>query len=314
MLLEAIYRQSFPVSQVEVLIIDAMSTDGTRQNIQAFQQDHPDLRVKVLDNQKKTIPSALNIGLKTAEGEWVVRLDAHSMPDPQYIQRCVEALQAGLGDNVGGVWEIRPSNSSRTARAISIAAAHRLGVGDALYRYTSQAGYVDTVPFGSFRRSLIEKIGLFDEDLLANEDYEFNARLRGGGGRVWLDPAIRSVYFARPTIAALARQYWRYGFWKWRMLRRYPQTLRWRQALPPLFVTSLIILIILFPFWRLARLALGCEILIYTGIVLTASLLAAIKQKDITLTLGIGTAIATMHICWGAGFLWSLGRSGVGKA
>ena len=99
---------------------------------------------------------------------------------------------------------------------------------------------MDTVPFGAFRRSLIDKIGLFDETLLTNEDYEFNTRIRQSGGRVWLDPEIVTVYYARSTLRDLARQYWRYGYWKFRMLRRYPDTLRWRQALPPLFVASLI--------------------------------------------------------------------------
>ena len=126
------------------------------------------------------------------------------------------------------------------AQSIAAAASHPLGVGDALYRHASKASQVDTVPFGAFKRELLALVGFFDESLLTNEDYEFNTRIRKSGGTIWLDPAIRSVYFARPTLAALARQYSRYGFWKWRMLRRYPETLRWRQGLPPLFVLSLL--------------------------------------------------------------------------
>ena len=140
---------------------------------------------------------------------------------------------------MGGIWDIQPQGKGWQARAIAAAAAHPFAVGDAYYRFTRAAQEVDTLPFGAFRKSLIERIGAFDEDLLTNEDYEFNVRLRKSGGRIWLDPAIRSVYFARSNLLDLARQYWRYGFWKVRMLRRHPNTIRWRQSLPPLFVLSL---------------------------------------------------------------------------
>jgi len=156
---------------------------------------------------------------------------------------------------------------------------------------------VDTVPFGAFRRELIDRIGLFDETLLANEDYEFNARIRQNGGTVWLNPAIRSIYFARPTFGALARQYFNYGFWKWQMLRRYPETLRWRQALPPLFVLSIIGLFFLGFFSPLFSFLLILELLLY----FTILFLAALKKK----LLGLPFAIAVMHISWGSGLLWS---------
>jgi GT2 family glycosyltransferase len=179
-------------------------------------------------------------------------------------------------------------------------------VGDALYRHTKQAAEVDTVPFGSFRRALIDQIGFFDEALLSNEDYEFNARVREGGGRVWLDPSIRSVYFARSTLLELIRQYWRYGFWKWRMLRRYPGTLRWRQALPPLFVISLIGLAILSVFLPLARILLAGELLLYFSIMILAGLQVAFQQRKAYFIPGLPLAIAAMHLSWGSGFLWSI--------
>ncbi|HMD89723.1 MAG TPA: glycosyltransferase family 2 protein, partial [Anaerolineaceae bacterium] len=191
-------------------------------------------------------------------------------------------------------------------RSIAKAASHPLGVGDALYRYTTQPSIVETVPFGAFRRDTFLRLGNFDESLLTNEDYEFNARLRLQGGKIWLDPKIRSVYFSRPNLAALAHQYWRYGYWKWRMLRRYPATLRWRQALPPLFTANLIILGLLSPWFRLARIGLGIEIGLYLFVLLISSFQVAVQQKDIGLWFGIPLAVATMHIFWGAGFLWSL--------
>lgn len=175
-----------------------------------------------------------------------------------------------------------------------------------MYRHARQAAYVDTVPFGSFHRSLIERVGLFNESLLTNEDYEFNARVREAGGKIWLDPSIRSVYFARPTLLELIRQYWRYGFWKWRMLRRYPHTLRWRQALPPLFVLSLLGLALLSLVIPLARLALAGEIILYLFIMLLTGLYTAIRQQKPYLVFGLPLAIPAMHITWGGGFLWSI--------
>lgn len=306
LLLKALYDQSYPRNLIEVVIADGMSTDQTRQQIIAFQQVHTDLQVKVVDNPIGTIPAGLNKAIAASSGEFIVRLDAHSVPESEYISRCVLNLQEGWGDNVGGVWEIRPPGDHWQARSIAVAAAHPLGVGDAFYRYADRAQPVDTVPFGAFRRSLVEKIGGFDESLLTNEDYEFNTRVRQAGGRVWLDPAIRSIYFARATYNELARQYWRYGYWKARMLRRYPQTLRWRQALPPLFVMSLILGLLLSPVIPLVFWAFVLELAAYAGILVLTGIQMGIKRHDIILVIGVPLAIATMHVSWGSAFLWSM--------
>jgi succinoglycan biosynthesis protein ExoA len=305
-LLAAIYAQTFPRLDLEVIVADGISTDGTRAEISSFSDSHPDLHIAVVDNLKRNIPAGLNCALKESQGEIIIRLDAHSMPRPDYVERCVADLQAGLGDNVGGVWEISPGADTWMAQSIAVAAAHPLGVGDALYRHAGKPALVDTVPFGAFKRELLALIGFFDEKLLTNEDYEFNARIRKSGGKVWLDPSIRSVYFARASLTGLAKQYFRYGFWKWRMLRSYPDTLLWRQALPPLFVLCLLGLgglgIFLPPVWIL----LGAEIIIYTFILTAAGTMAAFKQEKSFLVMGLPMAISAMHISWGAGFLWSI--------
>lgn len=314
LLLDAIDRQTYPRQEMEVIIADGLSTDQTRAEIARFQEAHPALSIQLVDNPKRHIPSALNRALEHAHGQYIVRLDAHAVPAPDYVAQCVEALEAGRGDNVGGIWQIVPGKAgfdklnSHTpgwlARAIAVAAAHPLGVGDAHYRHAAQAQRVDTVPFGAFRRELVERIGPFDENLLTNEDYEFNVRIRQAGGNIWLDPAIRSTYFARATLTALARQYLRYGFWKGQMLRRYPETIRWRQAIPPMFVLSLLTLILLSPFaW--ARELLGAETGVYFAALLGAGVQAALQKRDPALIPGLPLAIATMHLCWGGALLWS---------
>src|SRR3972149_4730889 len=189
---------------------------------------------------------------------------------------------------------------------MALAASHPMGVGDAFYRFSTKAREVDTVPFGAFSKDLITRIGGFDEKLHANEDYQFNARVREAGGKVWLDPAIRSVYFARPTLTELARQYARYGYWKAQMLRRYPRSLRLRQVAPPLFVVSLVFLPLGVLVWPWLRWVLLGEVVSYALLLFTAAFFKALEAKKIVLLIGIPIAMATMHLSWGVAFLWSL--------
>lgn len=305
-LLQAIHDQTYPVEQMEVIIADALSIDKTRERINEFIKEHPDLSIKLVENPQKKIPTAINLAVGEASGEIIVRLDAHSIPDSKYVQLCTEAIQADKGDCVGGVWEILPGAEGWVARSISYAAAHPLGVGDALYRFTNKSGEVDTVPFGSFRKSLFIKLGGFSEELLTNEDYEFYTRIRKQGGKIWLDPTIRCRYFARSSFSELVRQYWRYGFWKFRMLSKYPETLRWRQALPPLFVLVLFISLLASLFCKSCRFFLFWMILIYVCVLFLASITSAKKKNDFVLVVGLPLAIATMHISWGTGFLYSM--------
>jgi len=306
LLLDALRAQAYPLEKIEVVIADGNSTDGTRSAITAWQAAHPELAVNVIINPIRSIPAALNAAIGASRGEIIVRLDAHSKPNPEYVERSVRALKEGRGRNVGGVWQIRPGRDHWMARGIAAAAGHPIGVGDARYRFTDKAAYVDTVPFGAFERGLVDEIGPFDETLLTNEDYEFNARVHQSGGKVWLDPQIRSDYYARGDLPALARQYWRYGYWKRQMLRRYPETLRWRQALPPVFVLLLLALLFLSPFLTLARWGLLAVAGAYLLILLFAGGHLAIKRKDLLLPISVPLAIAVMHLSWGAGFLWSL--------
>lgn len=306
LLLESLCKQTYRRDDFEVVIADGMSNDRTREVIADFVQLHPSLNLRVVDNLRRTIPSGLNRALEAAQGKWIVRLDAHSVPEPDYIERSVAALEQGLGENVGGVWMIRPLGDSAQARAIAAVASHPLAVGDAHYRFGTRPQLTDTVPFGAYERSYINWLGGYDESLLTNEDYELNTRIRAAGGRIWLDPAIRTVYFARPTLTALWRQYWRYGYWKARMLKRNPGSLRWRQAIPPLFVLSLMIGGLLAILWQPARYLLAIVGMVYFFVLLIAGLQIAFEKKDISLLVIAPIAIAVMHLSWGTAFLWSM--------
>jgi len=301
-LLQAILGQTVRQDDLEVIIADGGSTDDTRPVVQSFVEAHPDLRVRIVDNPARSIPAALNAAIAHARGGVVIRLDAHSAPRPDYVQRCLETLERTRAANAGGVWQIRPSRDTWIGRAIAVAAAHPLGAGDARYRVSGQEGSVDTVPFGAYPRSWLDRAGRFDEGLHSNEDYELNARIRRLGGVVWFSPAIQSEYLARGSLLELARQYARYGFWKARMLLRYPATLRWRQALPPLFVLSTAVLVGGSLVAAPAQMLLAIEWGAYGLILLLAALLQAIHRRSPSLIAGFPLAVATMHLCWGAAF------------
>jgi glycosyltransferase involved in cell wall biosynthesis len=308
LLLDALYTQTYPQTDMEVVIADAGSTDGTQDIIHHWTMNHPELKIKLVDNHASTIPSGLNTAIRASSGEIIVRLDAHSKPHREYVQRVVIALEEDRGDNVGGVWDIQPGSDHWIARSIAAAAGHPIGVGGALYRYTGKAAYVDTVPFGAFKRDLLDHVGMFDETLLTNEDYEFNVRIRKNGGKIWLDPKIRSVYYARNNLKELSRQYWRYGYWKLQMLRRYPETLRLRQALPPLFIVCLILLLLLSPFFNLAFFTLRGIVAVYITVLFLTGVQLSLKNEDLPMLLGVPLSIACMHFSWGSGFLWGVIR------
>lgn len=306
LVLSALSNQSYAHSAIEIIIADGLSEDTTRQEIAAFSTENPGIPIRVVDNPKRTIPAAINKGIQAATGDIFIRMDAHSLPQPDYVARCVEALHEGKADNVGGVWDIQPQVDTCIARAIAVAASHPLAVGGAHYRFSDKAQYVDTVPYGAFKRELVERIGGFDESLLSNEDYEFNARIRLSGGKIWMDPAIRCTYFARASLHQLAKQYWRYGFWKAQMLKRYPDTLRARQAIPPLFVLSLIVLGIITPFFPPAGWLLLGLMSFYLLALLVIGTQLAFKNKDARLFFGVPLAIACMHFPWGMALLVGL--------
>lgn len=304
-LLQAILKQTFPAEHLEVIIADGMSEDRTRAKIEAFKARHPNLALRVVDNPEQVIPTALNHAIDAARGEYILRLDAHSVPEPDYLANSIADVKAGKGDNVGGYWVIQPGADSWIARSIACAGGNKLGVGATRYRTSGEAGYVETVPFGAFRHDLIDRIGKYDPTLLSNEDYELNHRILQNGGKVYFNPAIRIAYIARSTLDELARQYWRYGYWKQRMLKKSPESLQLRQAMPPLFVGAVALGGLLSPFLPGVRPFYGAGLLLYLIVVILSGIPQALEGKDLRLILGIPLAIITMHVSWGTGFIWS---------
>lgn len=202
----------------EIIIVDDGSSDGTAAHAKAWSLTRPHSRVTIVQGPARGAGAAMNAGIRHARSDVIVRLDGHCRPGEGYLARSINTLVSQNTGVVGGVWKIEPGAPSLNAAGIAAALSHPLGSGGAHYRQAPRDGSmgahaVDTVPFGTFRRELWEHIGGFDESLLRNQDYDFNYRVRMLGLDVILDPAIVSVYKARATFGALARQYFDYGCW-----------------------------------------------------------------------------------------------------
>ncbi|MCK9422557.1 MAG: glycosyltransferase family 2 protein [Bacteroidales bacterium] len=237
-LLDNILEQDYPSDRYEVFVIDGMSIDHTREIIEEYSMRQSAIRL--LLNEKRFVPFALNLGIRQSKGEVIIRLDAHSRYPANYISRLVGYLFELNADNVGGVWDTKPANDSPKATSIAIALSSVFGVGDSHYRLgVKEVRKVDTVPFGCFRKDLFDRIGLFDEELLRNQDDELNARIIENGGTIYLIPDIIITYYARPDIGALTRMFYQYAFFKPLVNRKLKKPATVRQFIPPLFVLFL---------------------------------------------------------------------------
>ena len=238
--LERILATAYPLDRLEILVADGRSDDATRAIVTELAARHPQLRL--LDNPLRITPAALNIAIRAARGEIIVRMDAHAFFPPDYIVRLVEALEETGADVVGGAIDTRPANGTATAQAIAIAMRHPFGVGNSSFRIgTPGRRQVDHLPFFACHRSLFDRVGQFDEELVRNQDGEFSSRVRQRGGRIVLIPEARAEYFARDTLGKLARMFFQYGYYKVLTARKVGRVMTVRQVVPPLFLLALVI-------------------------------------------------------------------------
>lgn len=208
--LDSVICQSYPFEDMDVMVIDGGSKDRTIEIVREYQKKYSNIRV--LNNPGRIQSIAFNIGIQSSTAPYIVRLDAHALYKPYYIEGCIKGLEGdSKRGNVGGQWDIQPQNDSLWAITNAILNYSKFGIGGASYRIGAKAGDVDTVPFGSFPRTMIEKIGGMREDLPRGEDNEFNSRIKRAGYSIYFDPAIECIYYARPTLKASCRQMYANG-------------------------------------------------------------------------------------------------------
>lgn len=301
----------YPEDYFEIVVVDGMSEDGTRAVVTEFQRTHQEIDLTIIDNPARTIPHGLNLGIAAARGEIIARVDAHAAPSAGYIRRCVAVLNDRRAAVVGMPCRVRPSAETPMARAIAVAVSHRFGIGDAKYRLDVTPSFaepeeVDTVAFACFRKSLWLSLGGFNEELLTNEDYDFNYRVRQRGERVVLDRSEHCDYFARATLVSLASQYLRYGFWKAQMLKRQPRSVKLRHTVAPAFVLSIMFLAALGFFSPIALYALAFLLASHA----LAGFGFASTSKKYGRSAGMIALLPlvffTIHISWGTSFLVGL--------
>jgi glycosyltransferase involved in cell wall biosynthesis len=210
--IQNILDQDFPQEEMEILFLDGMSTDKTAAIITQYAEKNS--FIKLIPNPEKFVPQAMNLGIQQAQGEIIIRLDAHAAYPKQYISKLIFWLKKLPAENVGGIWNIQPRSNSTKAKAIARTLSHPIGVGNALYRMgISEPQEVDTVPFGCFKKTVFEKYGNYDIRLKRNQDIELNKRIKRKGGKIFLVPDVECTYFARDTFSALWKNNYANGKW-----------------------------------------------------------------------------------------------------
>ncbi len=296
-----------PHWELEILVADGLSDDGTRDLLRQYSRRMP--AVRLIDNPGRIVSTGLNAAIDAASGEIVIRMDAHTIYARDYIRQCVEVLRASGADNVGGPWVAEGHGIVGQAIAAAFRSPFCTGGGKA--HDPSYEGEVDTVYLGCWRRSVFDRIGMFDPDLVRNQDDELNFRLRRLGGRIWQSPRIKSSYAPRSSLAALFRQYLQYGFWKVAVIRKHRALASWRHAGPALFVASILTGLALAALTELLRMpalawmaaaAVGAALAIYALACCVAATTFA-RRLNIRSLLLLPLVIGIYHVAYGLGFL-----------
>ena len=295
--LYSIAAQTHPRDRLEVLVIDGMSDDRTREIITRFAAE-TSIDLRLFDNPKRLPAAAMNIGLRFARGDVILRVDGHAALSRNYVEACLRALESFDAECAGGV--LANEGFGYAGRAIAAAMSSRLGVGGALFRTGGEAGEVDTVAFGVYRNEVFQQVGYFDEELPGGEDDELNYRLRDAGGVIVLVPEAVATYIVRSSFAALFRQYFRYGLAKPRVLARHPRQAQLRQLVPAAAVAAGLVACA-----DAARgnrgpltLALGSY-----AVATTASAVGLGRRFGWRVVPAVPLAFASMHTAYGMGFL-----------
>jgi succinoglycan biosynthesis protein ExoA len=292
---EAMLAQRFD-GEVEFIFVDGRSEDRTVPILRELADGDP--RVRVLDNPRRSTPIALNLGLDAARGEFVARMDAHTHYPLDYLARGVERLRRGDVAHVSGPQ--LPRGAGVWSRRVALALRSRLGTGEARFRHPSAEEFeVDSGFTGVWRRSMLEEHGGWDEEWHNDQDSELAARIRQQGGRIVCLPEMAADYIPRDSLSALARQYWRYGFYRAKTSGRHPESMRRSHVLPPGLVVTLLLAIVLpGPLARLPRLAAGLY-----ALVLVAAGAGESRAGERADAAALPLVLATMHVAWGLGFL-----------
>lgn len=286
----------------EVLFIDGCSNDMTADLIKKKCSNLPFIRI--LKNPWKITPSAFNIGIKNAKGRYICILGAHAEIADDYLINCLNTIRSVDADNVGGPWIAK--GYTYTAKAISLAFRNPVATGGAFSHRANYEGKADSVWGGFYKREVFDKIGLFDEELVRDQDEELNYRLLQSGGTIWQSPSIKYHYIFKNGLKALFRQYFYYGYWKVKILQKYKSLPAIRHLVPGTFVISVLLLSSLsFISYIFLNLFLFL-ITIYAALVIFASFIICAKKENIVFLPVMPAVLTVFHVSYGLGFIYGI--------
>lgn len=293
--IESLLLQDYPQENMEWIFVDGMSKDRTRELLNNYKEKYPEL-IRIYENPKKIVSYAMNIGIKESRGKYIVRLDAHADYATDYISKCVYFLDTTDADNVGGVAETK--SKGKIGQVIALMLSSKFGVGNSQFRTNGASGYVDTVPFGAFRREVFSKYGGYDERLVRNQDNEMNYRIRKNGGKIYLSNDIKLSYYCRDSIKGITQMAIKNGTWNVITMKLCPGSMGVRHFIPLAFVLSLIglgVLSFVNSFFAYVFLA---ELILYGLLDIFFSFKSGntLKEKFVLLTL-----FPIFHISYGCG-------------
>ena len=291
--LSTVFSQNYDPLRLEVIVVDGMSDDGSYEMLQQKAAEEP--RLSVLQNPKRIVPSSLNLAIAAAKGDIVARVDAHTLLEPDYLRVGVEVLGRTGADNVGG--PMVKIGGGKVGDAIAAAMSSRFGIGS-YFQFGSDEREADTVYMGMWPRRVFETVGLFDEELVRNQDDEFNYRIRKAGGRIICSPAMRSKYQNRQSWSALIKQFFQYGEWKVRVLQKHPTQMSVRHFVPQSFIVAVLLGLV-----AGLRTPIGplLSLFLVVGYLLVMAVVAAREAKVGKLRMFF--ALVLIHQSWGLGFL-----------
>jgi len=295
--LDSIINSDFPKELLSVIVCDGMSTDDTPLIVKSYADKYDYINLK--ENTHRTTPYALNLGIKESNSNYITILGAHAEVHKDYFSRSVSAFD--IDENIactGGVLENRYHN--KVSNAIGNALSSAFGVGDAYFRTGNSSGFVDTVAFGTYKKEIFNRIGLFDEDLARNQDDEFNFRLLKNGYKIYLEKNIKAKYYVRASYSKLWKQYWQYGYWKVYVNVKHKMITTLRQIVPLLFVLFIVAGFVLSVFQPILTKYYIGVVSIYLAIGLISSVR---KSKSIFLVVLNWFSYFIIHFSYGTGYL-----------
>jgi glycosyltransferase involved in cell wall biosynthesis len=306
--IDSIFEQDYGSDNFEVILVDGMSDDATLEKIESLIPKYPN--IKLFHNSNKVVPFALNIAIKESLGEVIVRLDAHSFYPNNYISELVKKLTELNAWNVGGVFDTLPANGTTKAYAIAEALKSPISVGDSYHRIGgNEVMEVDTVPYGCFKKEVFGKIGLFDEQLVRNQDDEFNSRILKNGGKIYILPYLKIEYFARPSIRKTAKMFYQYGLFKPLVVKKIGKLTSIRQLVPVAFLMGLVVGILLSFVHEYFFVVYTAVITIYAILLLFTAFRLFLRKKQasmLAIMFYLPFTIFLIHVSYGMGYIVGL--------